>query len=80
MTLKSKILARLDAIQDQETLKEIYDWLEAFLEADDTETFESGEIHAVQEGYEQYLAGKTISHEEASKIFDTRRNPEKFKL
>jgi hypothetical protein len=70
MSLKSKILSRLDSIQDQETLKEIHDWLDAFLEADTKETFERGEIKAVQEGYEQYLAGQTISQKEASKQFE----------
>ncbi|EKB47819.1 hypothetical protein [Cecembia lonarensis] len=70
MSLKSKIISRLDTIQDQETLKEIHDWLDAFLEADTKETFESGEIKAVQEGYEQYLSGSTVSQKEASKVFE----------
>ncbi|MGY6744342.1 MAG: hypothetical protein ACXIUQ_16500 [Cecembia sp.] len=70
MSLKSKIISRLDTIQDQETLKEIHDWLDAFLEADTKETFESGEIKAVKEGYEQYLSGKTVSQKEASKAFE----------
>lgn len=70
MNIKSKILSRLDTIQDQETLKEIHDWLDAFMEADTKETFESGEIKAVQEGYEQYLSGNTISQKEASKQFE----------
>jgi len=70
MSLKSEILARLETIQDQETLKEIHEWLDAFLEADTKETFESGEIKAVQEGYEQYLSGNTVSQKEASKVFE----------
>ena len=70
MPLKSRILSRLDTIQDQETLKEIHDWLDAFLEADIKGTFESGEIKAVQEGYEQYLSVNTISQKEASNQFE----------
>ncbi len=70
MKLKSKIINKLNSIDDEKTLKEIYDSLEAYIEADNKETFESGEIQAVQEGYEQYLTGITISQEEASDRFD----------
>ncbi|EIM74524.1 hypothetical protein A3SI_16070 [Nitritalea halalkaliphila LW7] len=70
MNIKSKIISRLETIQDQETLQEIHDWLDAFLEADTKETFESGEIKAVQEGYKQYLSGNTVSQKEASKVFE----------
>lgn len=70
MSLKSQIISRLETIKDQETLKEINDWLDAFLAADTKETFESGEIKAVQEGYEQYLSGNTFSQEEATKQFE----------
>ncbi|RZS98797.1 hypothetical protein [Cecembia calidifontis] len=70
MSLKSKIISHLDTIQDQETLKQIHNWLDAFLEADTKETFESGEIKAIQEGYEQYFSGSMVSPKEASKVFE----------
>lgn len=55
MNIKSQILALLETIQDQETLNEIHDWLNAFLEADTKETFESGEIQAVQEALPSHI-------------------------
>ena len=70
MQLKAKILVKLNSIDDEKKLKEIYDWLEAFMDIGTRENFESGEIQAVKEGYEQYLAGNTISEEEASIRFD----------
>lgn len=70
MTIKTKIIRKLNAIEDEDSLKEIHDWLEAFIQADPHESFNTGEVNAVQEGYAQYLAGKTISHSEASKQFD----------
>lgn len=70
MQLKTKLLDRLNSIDDEKTLKEIYDWLEAFMDTDTKETFENGEIQAVKEGYKQYLASNTISQEEASMRFD----------
>jgi hypothetical protein len=69
MILKSKIIARLDKIKDEATLKEIDSWLDSFLEADETETFDNREILGVQEGYEQYLAGNLISQNEATNRF-----------
>ncbi len=70
MSLRSQIIARLDSIQDEATLKEIDSWLKAFLEADELETFDAHEIQAIQEGYEQYLSGSIISHGEAAKRFE----------
>jgi hypothetical protein len=70
MQLKSRILSLLNSIKDEATLKQIHDWLEAFSAAKNKDTFESGEIQAVKEGYKQYLAGNTISHKEASNRFE----------
>ena len=70
MQLKAKLLHKLSAIDDEATLKEIYDWLEAYLVADSNTTFESVEIQAVTEGYQQYLSGNTISHKQAAIRFD----------
>ncbi|MCC5931419.1 MAG: hypothetical protein JJU28_19380 [Cyclobacteriaceae bacterium] len=69
MTMKSQILARIDSIKDENTLREIHEWLEAFL-ASESDTFEPDEINSVMEGYQAYKAGKTLSHEEASERFE----------
>ena len=70
MQLKTKLLDKINSIDDEKTLLEIYDWLEAFMDTGTEETFENSEIQAVKEGYEQYLGGNTISHKEASIRFD----------
>jgi hypothetical protein len=70
MNIKSKILARIETIQDKESLKEIHDWLDAFLEADTKETLESDEIQVVKEGFEQFLSGNSIFQKEATKQFE----------
>jgi len=70
MTLKSKIISRLNTIEDENVLKAINDWLEAFVATENKDVFEISEINAITEGYEQYLTGKTIPHKEASERFN----------
>ncbi|MFD2035578.1 hypothetical protein ACFSKL_12315 [Belliella marina] len=70
MTIKAKIIEKIEHIDDEELLNEIYSWVENIEGTGWNHSFEKAEILAVQEGYEQYLAGKTFSQKEASEQFE----------
>ncbi|WP_417592102.1 hypothetical protein [Owenweeksia hongkongensis] len=63
MTLKEKVIQKIEDIEDPDILEMLDKWLE------DEQGLKAGfsikEISEVGEGYEQYKAGKVLSQQEA---------------
>lgn len=70
MATKQQIIDKISRIEDPELLDELDEWISSLLEAVEGEKFSEEEISAVQEGYEQYLAGDIVDQKQANKLFD----------
>ena len=68
MELKENVIRKIEKLDDDQLLKELDAWL-----TDETGTepkFTSKEVREVNEGYAEYLAGKTYSSTEAQQQFE----------
>ncbi len=68
MPLKEEVLKKIEKLQDDRVLKDLDSWLND--ELNESMTFTAAEIREVNEGYAEYMAGKTYTNSEAQAQFE----------
>ena len=70
MVTKQHLIKKIEHIDDPDLLNEQDWWISSLIELSADETFSKEEISAVKKGYQEYLDGKTVTHEEFKWLFD----------
>lgn len=67
MTLKEKVIQKIEKIEDPELLADLGQWISQ--EAESQTNFSARELMELKEGLEQYQAGNIFTQQEAQKQF-----------